>query len=311
MLESSKVLTNKQNDTAAAIFSFNRPEYLEQVLQSIQTNERLDCIDFYFFQDGEINKFSGRVAGKEEDINACLSLWEKAEIPNKHLIYHDSNVGIGISQFEAKTLLFDEKQYERAMFFEDDLVLGSHYLKMLGILLDQFEQETEVGAVMCHGGHPHVFTKAEKIQHLNHVRSGNDQLWGWATWKDRWERIKSNFLKYYKFIENVDYPKKPLADILRFYIDEGINIKVASQDAALHYAFIKNNLFILNTVIHRAIYIGEKGQHMYPEKYQRLGFVNITLQDLDGDEKIEKFEKYDKERFLSDAKAIFMLPASQ
>jgi hypothetical protein len=302
-----KILGEKTNSTAVAIFSFNRPHYLNDVLKSLETNTHLDNLDFYFFQDGSVNQFSSRIAAKEEDVEKCVAIWEHSTLPNKHFIRNSFNVGIGISQFEAKVLLFEDLDYDRVMFFEDDLVVNRCYIRTLQVMLDQFQNENGVGVVTCHGGTPSTFSENEKRLYLNRVCAGNYQLWGWAMWKDRWAKIKPTFMKYYSFIKDIDYKRRINEEIVSFYVNEGFNIKVTSQDAGIYYALTKNNLVALGTVVHRAKYIGAKGEHMSPKKFDEMGYPTMQLLEIDEDGKIDKFIGYNEKESLAFQKTIFML----
>jgi hypothetical protein len=151
-----------------------------------------------------------------------------------------------------------------------------------------------------------IYTESEARSFLCHVRTANDQLWGWAMWNNRWQKIKPAFLEYYKFIKDVDYKRKPRMEIIAFYIEQGFNIKVTSQDAAIYYALTKNNLVTLGSYIHRGKYIGAKGLHMSPEEFRRIGYEKISLVDFEEDAKIERFIGYDEKAFLACQKSIFM-----
>jgi hypothetical protein len=299
----------KQYDTAVAIFSFNRPDYLQEVLASLEKNTALEGLDFYFFQDGIINQFSGRVAADEKDIRTCLKLWETTVLPNKHLVENAFNKGIGINQYEAKAFLFDEMKYEQVMFFEDDLVLSRNYVQSLRIMLNQFHAEKSAGIVMCHGGLPRAFSEFEKLCYLRRIRPGNDHLWGWGTWRTRWQKIKPDFLEYYKFIKDIDYRERNVRanEILSFYAENGFEVKITSQDAAIYYALVKNNLVSMQTIVHRGRYIGARGEHMTPKRYAAKGYADIKLPDGSDDGMLGSFEGYDEGDFLAYSKRIFRL----
>jgi hypothetical protein len=297
----------KKNKIALAIFSFNRPEYLEPVLKSIESNNNISDIDFYFFQDGYINKFSKKIKTEKELIEKCILIWEKSKIPNKTLVKQEYNVGIGISQFEAKVLLFEEMGYEEVMLFEDDLILSKNYIRLLRILLDQFKYEKSVGIVMCHGSEKRLESK-DKAEKLYILRPGDIHMWGWAMWKDRWLKIKPDFLKYYKFIEKIDYKKRPTWEIINFYKKEGINLGYSSQDGAIHYSIFKNGLLIINTQVNRGKYIGEKGEHMTPDIFKNTYFPKTVLDEFKEDEVIKRFENFKKSEFTEYANKRYLEP---
>jgi predicted SAM-dependent methyltransferase len=290
--------TAKKNSTAVAVFSFNRPHYLAQTLRSLQANNAPE-MDYYLFQDGAVNQYSGRTMAAEQDINLSVEAWNMAALPNKQLIKKSRNVGIGIIQYEAKALLFDELKYDRVMFFEDDMVVSKHYIRLLQTMLRQYRDEPVVGAVMCHGGVPVIFGEEEQKKLLPMVRPSFDNLWAWATWRDRWQKIRPTFDRYYQFIKDVEYKKRPEGEILEFYAREGANITVSSQDAAMHYSFAKNGYGCLNTMVHRASYIGAVGEHMYPKKFETLGYAIIKRIDFAEDEKRGIFDGYDKGRMIA------------
>ncbi len=302
---------SKRSTTAIGIFSCNRPDYLEKVLDSFKLNENLDAYDFYLFQDGAINPWSGREVATPEAVDACLAHWEKAALPHKQQLVRPTNVGIAINQFEAKVLLFDQLGYERCMFFEDDLLLGPTYLRTLQLMLDRFEGEKHVGAVMCHGEIPHRYFPREQHWYLGRVTSavnlGFDHLWGWGTWRNRWERIKPYVLQYIAFVENCDYRFRPKPDIHAFYRREKTTIENDCQDFSFYFGMFKNEMFPVNTFIHRGKYIGEVGEHMTPEVYHRNGHGEVVLPDPDLDRKLTTFTGYDPEAFLAHSRFVFEL----
>jgi len=295
----------KKEKTALAIFSFDRPKYLKKVLNSLEKNSDLKNLDFYLFQDGMINKFSGRVTCLEKDIEKCIYLWNKCSLPNKHLIQNHFNLGIAINQFEAKVRLFEDYEYEQVIFFEDDMLLSKNYIRLLHIMLDQFKYDKDVAVVMCNGGKIKIRTEDENIKFIYKLRTGNDNLWGWAMWKDRWELIKPAFLKYYKFVENIDYKDRDENKIKDFFKKEGFLVNESSQDAAMKYAFNYNNLIELNTFIHRGKYIGKCGVHMTPSLFRDFLYSKIKKYDFIEDYFLEKFDDYDKKRFKQYTKKIF------
>ena len=301
----------KRGTTAIGIFSCNRPDYLRKVLDSFKLNENLEAYDFYLFQDGAINPWSRREVATQEAVEACLTHWEKAALPHKQQLVRATNVGIAINQFEAKVLLFEELGYERCMFFEDDLLLGSTYLRTLQLMLDRFEGEKHVGAVMCHGEIPHRYFPREQRWYLGRVTSavniGFDHLWGWGTWRDRWERIKPYVRQYMDLVEKCDYRFRSKPDILAFYEKEKCAIKNICQDFSFYFGMFKSEMFPVNTFIHRGKYIGEVGEHMTPEVYHRNGHDKVVLPDPNLDRRLTTFTGYDPKAFLAHFRFIYEL----
>lgn len=292
-------LIANRNNTAVVIFSFNRPHYLQQVLSSLEKNNSLKDLDFYFFQDGAINKFSNRKAAQQQDIDLCIEFWNRTKLPNKNFIQYPFNVGIGITQFEAKEYIFNTLNYERCIFFEDDLIVSRYYLQTLRLLLNQFEREKNVGAVMCYGDFFRKFSKEDEERNFSTIFTGNLHLWGWATWKEKWNQIRPKFIQYYEFIENIDYRFRPTDEILEFYKKNGFSIKASSQDAAHYFAMNSSFMFSLNTRLPRAKYIGAQGEHMRPENYFQLGLDKVEIYEKEKENDLKRFEGYDPKEFLA------------
>lgn len=296
-----------KGNTAVAVFSFNRPEYLKEILKSLEENRLISDIDCYLFQDGAVNQFSGRVIAVEEDIQQCVKLWEESSLPRKSLIARGANIGMAANFFRATEFLFDEKHYEKVLFFEDDLVVNSNYVRSLLILLDQFQDEKTVGVVMCHGGKPREFTDEERKANMRQIKTGAAHLWGWATWQDRWKQVKPAFLEYYRFVCDRDPNTVKSKDIVDFFTSEGMNMKSTSQDTGFYYALVKNGFVTLNTVLHRGKYIGAKGWHMQPALYAKMGYDQVVVVNDPEDGLIDRFEGYDPRTAEQYLKATFYI----
>jgi hypothetical protein len=293
--------TEKSEEVAVGIFSFNRPEYLQEVLGSLEANRSIMGMDCYLFQDGSVNQFSGRMAAEEKDVQECIKIWEKSSLPRKSLIARGANIGMAANFFRAAEFLFDERAYEKVLFFEDDLVVNSNYVRSLSVLLDQFQDDETVGVVMCHGGTPRTFSDEERKANLRQIKTGAAHLWGWATWKDRWKKVKPAFLDYYRFVRDRDPNVVKSKEIVEFFVSEGMKMKSTSQDTGFYYALVKNGLVTLNTILHRGKYIGAKGWHMNQTRYDEIGYAKVALVDDVEDAAIDRFEGYDPrtaERYL-------------
>jgi len=109
---------------ACAVFSYNRPEYLERVLRSLVRNEGVRDCDWFFFQDGGKN---------EEDwkkVRKCAGLLE-----GSNLEVNSKNVGIAKQKRKAHKLFND---YDRVVFFEDDMVVSKYYLRVIRQISEEF-----------------------------------------------------------------------------------------------------------------------------------------------------------------------------
>jgi len=89
------------NRIGFALISFNRVQYLEQTLRSLEAQTHLDGVDFHLWQDGYVNRFSGKLYAEPQEIAACVDEFKRARLPNKHFHIRTANVGTAINQFVA------------------------------------------------------------------------------------------------------------------------------------------------------------------------------------------------------------------
>ena len=241
---------------AVAIMSFNRPDYFDQVLQSINTQTDKD-VDFYLFQDGPINKYSYRRCANSSDIYKCVELYN-FYLPKGLAHVHDCNVGISENFNKAEELLFNTYNYEAVLFLEDDLVLSPWYISIIKKMLKAYD-DTEVGMVCAYGDH-NISLDAQ-FKYPNMIKS-IDHLWGYATTKRSWEQRKPYYDEWFnQFIKDKDYAMRDHNEIFKWYNSIGFNPLATSQDAARTISMLRAGQVGITTVTNNGEYIGKVGQH--------------------------------------------------
>ena len=248
---------------AVAIMSFNRPPYFERVLQSINQQTDKD-VDFYSFQDGAINKYSWRRCANYSDITKCIELYN-FYIPKGKQYISKTNLGIAESFNKAEEILFIEKGYDRVLFLEDDLVLSPWYISIIKKMLDAYS-ETEVGMVCAYGDHN--ITLEAQFKYPNMVKP-IDHLWGYATWKDKWEERKPYYDEWFEFTKGKDYMMRDHKKISEWYDSIEFKTLATSQDAARTISMLRADQVGIATVSNNGEYIGKIGQHNSPKNTKR------------------------------------------
>jgi len=241
---------------AVAIMSFNRPDYFEQVLKSINQQTDKD-VDFYLFQDGIINQYSWRKCANYSDITKCIELYN-FYIPKGKVHLHDNNVGTAENFNTAEEVLFEDYDYDSILFLEDDLVLSPWYISIIKKMLEAYD-ETEVGMVCAYGDH-NIKLEAQ-FKYPNMVKP-IDHLWGYATTKDSWKQRKPYYDEWFnKFVKGKDYVMRDHNKIFEWYNKLGFKSLASSQDAARTIAMLRADQVGIATVTNNGEYIGQVGQH--------------------------------------------------
>ncbi|WP_270938253.1 glycosyltransferase family 2 protein, partial [Falsiroseomonas oryzae] len=259
-----------------AVMSFNRPDYLRQVLESLAAQADIAQREVFLFQDHWRNEHSGRVLGTAEEVEACIAAFRDI-FPRGHVLAAPANLGVAENFHRAETLFFRELKADCGYFFEDDLVLAPRYLATLDALRDATGPTGKVGYFACYGHlQADLAEQARRARLLRRI----GHLWGFGLFRSHWEEMQPLMAEYYELVLGRDYKTRPHEEIQRRYRGRGILIGVTSQDdvkKAVTYALGRVGL---NTHVASGRYIGAVGLHMNPKKFEASGFARTEWLDL-------------------------------
>ena len=252
------------------IVSFDRPHYLGQLLASLEGQYQPPEMDVHLWQDGAVNRYSGRVVGDQGRIETSRQCFVRARLPGfKTAHVHDDNVGIGINQFEAYEWMC--QYYERVVILENDIVLSPYWARLLPILFEGLAE------------HPDTFgfttdfkrrvERHEIEDNLSRVVYEHPHWWMIAFTPDRWARIRPGFLRYYELIRECDYNAIPHERIRALFDEVQHPVRtVTSQDGGKDMAVRLNGMHRATLAVNRGISIGREGIHFNPVEHRRLGY---------------------------------------
>ncbi len=105
------------------LFTYNRPGHLKKCLNSIQKIKKIKKI--YFFCDGPI-KNADEIDLKK--IKNCRSIIKNVNWVDKEIYIQEKNIGIKKTLLLSANVIFDQNNYEFAIYLEDDnIILPSFY----------------------------------------------------------------------------------------------------------------------------------------------------------------------------------------
>ncbi|MDQ2753180.1 MAG: sugar transferase [Bacteroidota bacterium] len=171
------------------LFVFKRLDLTKQVLASLQNNQLAAQSHLYIFSDA---------AAKEEDKKAVEEV--RSFISNitgfasVTLRLSDENKGLANSVIAGVSEVVNE--WGKAIVLEDDLVLSNNFLHFMNDALNWYENDERVFSV-CGYTVP-IRTK----ENLDVYFTGRGSSWGWATWKNRWDKIDWTMNDYNQFKKN-------------------------------------------------------------------------------------------------------------
>ena len=268
-----------------ALISFDRPNYFKQTLKSLEEQSSLENTEFHLFQDGQINKFSGRIVTNLSQIDKNIKMFERSELPNKTKHIEAKNIGNANNQFNAVEYM--SKKYKYFMVIEDDVILGKDYLKLMRIMINQFFNDPRIFSVSAGFRRLCKFEDTEK--NLNVMKFINEHWWAECWKSENWFRIRPHFLRYMQYVKNVDYRLRPAPQIKRFFHSQGFNVPQTSQDAGKDFALFKAKMRRIVTLVNRGFYIGETGIHFRPITYKNYHLGEMKPYEFESDKKLERF----------------------
>ena len=264
----------KEEKIACAVFSFDRPDYFKQVLDSFLRNENHNEFDWYFFQDA--SEINGKKYGDINKINKNIELIENFQTETKELNVATANQGIAKQKQKAHHLF---QNYNKIIFFEDDMIVSKYYLRLLLQLSKEFPNTVIQASDRAIDPNKHDF-----IANLSKVHYVLKQhWWGYLMPKSIAKLVIPTLNEYINFIGN-DYRKRPDAKIRKKY-----KVHATSHDAILETTINDANQKRLATFIPRAKYIGKEGLHSTSATYKKQGFEVEKMYEFEEDKHLENF----------------------
>lgn len=175
-----------------ALFVYNRLNHTKQVLQALDENIDADKTDLFIFSDAPADDTERE---NVKDVRAFIGRYGSySKFKHVEISYAQKNKGLSASLIEGITQVIN--RYGRVIVLEDDHVTSPDFIVFMNKALDYYENDNRIWSISG-------FTPDLKIlnRYKNDVYCGcRGDCWGWATWKDRFDRVDWEVKDYEKFI---------------------------------------------------------------------------------------------------------------
>jgi hypothetical protein len=156
-----------------AIFCFNRPDLLQQSIDSLKLCPEFTNSIVYAYSDGPRNSY---------DIDKVIEVRKilEKELPKSSVIIkRECNLGLAGNIIEGVGFLCEK--FGRVIVLEDDLIFHHQFLGFMNSCLDAYQNDESIYQVAGHLITP-------KIERANNSAFllANTSSWGWATWARAW-----------------------------------------------------------------------------------------------------------------------------
>lgn len=162
-----------KDKTPVALFTYNRPQHTQVVLETLSQCSGLDACQIYIYADGSASQ---ETAAAVEASRGVVREWSQRL--NAEVIERETNVGLARSIVGGVTELC--QRYGRVIVLEDDFALNPGFLDYMIQALDRYQDEPNVYQVsgymfpVQHPPRPDAFFLPLTT------------TWGWATWDRAW-----------------------------------------------------------------------------------------------------------------------------
>ncbi len=176
------------------VFVYRRPDVTKQMLDAVNKNLLADQTDVFVFCDG-YKDISDR-----ESVKAVRDIVHDfaAHSHFKSVTIKESTANMGLANSIISGVTDVIHVYGKVIVLEDDLLASHNFLKFMNDCLDFYEEDASVWSI---GGTLRKLKCLDKYRKdiYAHYRAGS---WGWATWRNRWERVDWDVSDYDSFMRN-------------------------------------------------------------------------------------------------------------
>ena len=159
------------------LFTYSRLEHTKKTVEALMKNTLAHETKLYIVSDGARD---GNDSYAVEAVrNYCRSIKGFSEV---HLICRKKNFGLGRNIISGLNHIF--QKYDRAVILEDDIVTAPSFLIFMNQALERYKDNDEVMSI---SGYVPPF---DKNGVPDFFFSYWFECWGWATWKNRWQKFE-------------------------------------------------------------------------------------------------------------------------
>lgn len=175
------------------LFVYNRPLHVQKTIQSLSSNDLAKDSDIYIYADGQKENATEKQCKKIQAVRTYIhSIKGFRSIT---IVERESNMGLANSVIAGVTDVIN--RYGKVIVVEDDLELNPYFLRYMNDALDFYEEDKRIFTI---GGYNYPMDIPSNYK-SDVYASYRCESWGWATWKDRWNKADWN-IENYKIIKH-------------------------------------------------------------------------------------------------------------
>lgn len=183
------------------LFVYNRPEHTRQTVWALQKNELAEKSELFVFSDGPKDNDNSR----SEVFRVREYLRKIKGFKNINIVENQENLGLANSIIAGVSEIVNK--YGKIIVLEDDLLTASSFLKFMNESLLFYKDIPKIFSITGYNLPSRVMKIPRSYSHDVYFNP-RAHSWGWATWKNRWEKADWEVSRYKEFILNKGAIKK-------------------------------------------------------------------------------------------------------
>ncbi len=176
--------------TSVLLLVYNRPEQTERVLKRLA---ECGVDEVYVSADGP------KTSADRKAVSEVNSVLQRYNSIIKNTQFSDQNLGCKNAVVSGIDWFFN--QVQEGMILEDDCLPSEHFFPFISDMLDRYREAENI--MMVGGNNPLGEWQSEG----EHFFSRIGTIWGWATWKNRWQNFDSELPELNAFIDDSGFEK--------------------------------------------------------------------------------------------------------
>lgn len=180
--------------TPILLFVYNRPVHTEKTIEALSKNYCASESELFIFSDGAKNNNSLDNVNKVREF--IDSVENKFNFKSVQIYKSEKNKGLANSVISGVTKIIDI--YNSVVVLEDDLITSKDFIVYMNDALDYYENNKSIWSISGYN----IPIKIPDYYNHDVYLSYRGCSWGWATWKDRWDKVDWSVSDYSKLIKN-------------------------------------------------------------------------------------------------------------
>lgn len=233
--------------TGIALFTYNRPDHLRQVLVQLKKN---DVSHLFIFSDGPADR------SERPNVREVRSIISGIDWCSTTVEAREENLGLADSITRGIDRVFAD--HDRIIVLEDDCVPSSNFISFMNTCLDRYADTDEV--MNINGYSPPIDIPGDYDNDIYFTYRSSS--WGWGTWESAWEQYEREPFTLQEFesrsneIKNIT--RKAGTDLYPM-MRRQLQGEIDSWAVWWSYTIAKRNGICVNPVNSKIVNIGHDG----------------------------------------------------